>query len=217
MSRRLARVLLVEGQDDMRVVPYLVEGTGISWGAKSDPIVRIVPYNGIEEILKDGEIETHLKTSGLRSLGVIVDADESTQNRWLAIRARIEHRYTDAPRDLPSEGVILRDGDGVGFGAWIMPDNVNRGMLETFLLHLRPQDNQPLLDLSQSTIEEAHKRGATFRENHRDKAMIHAWLAWQDPPGRQLHNAIMERMLTHGPDCLNAFVAWFCGLYEISR
>ncbi|MBK8255248.1 MAG: hypothetical protein IPK82_21625 [Polyangiaceae bacterium] len=56
----------------------------------------------------------------------------------------------------------------------IMPDNISRGMLETFLLFLRPTDNQALLDFSSRVVEEAKNLGAPFAEHHRDKAQIPA-------------------------------------------
>jgi hypothetical protein len=74
-------VLLVEGDEDKRVVPWLVEATGVCWCPNKSPIVHISSYDGVENLLKPGEIETQLKRSGLMSLGVIVDADESVSGR----------------------------------------------------------------------------------------------------------------------------------------
>ncbi len=216
MKRIASRVLLVEGQEDLRVVPWLIESTGVDWGPKDAPIVSIAAYDGVENLLAAGEIETRLKASGLQALGVMVDADTSATSRWAQIRARILAAYPAAPTDLPPEGVVLRGATQPAFGAWIMPDNTNRGMLETFLLHLRPTDNSPVLDLSSRVVDEARSLGAPFSDAHRDKAQIHSWLAWQDPPGRPLHNAVMERMLRGKTPTLDRFVDWFCRLYAIA-
>lgn len=210
------RVLLVEGQEDLRVVPWLVESTGIDWGPRDSPLVTIAAYDGVENLLAAGEIEARMKASGLQALGVMVDADESAPARWSQIRTRIQASYPAAPVDLPPDGVVLRSDTQPAFGAWIMPDNTHRGMLETFLLHLRPSDNPPVLALSSRLIEEARSLGAPFSEAHRDKARIHSWLAWQDPPGRPLHNAVMERMLRARTPTLDRFIAWFCRLYSVA-
>lgn len=112
MNRASPRILLVEGQEDLRVIPYLAEAAGVSWGDKNNPIVRIVQYNGVEELLAPGAIETQLKASGLTSLGIIVDADESVEARWAAIRTRILPRYPQAPIEPVPEGVVLQDDEG---------------------------------------------------------------------------------------------------------
>jgi hypothetical protein len=64
-------------------------------------------------------------------------------------------------------------------------------------------------------VSTAKELGATFSERHIDKAQIHSWLAWQEPPGRQLHNAIMEKMLTNQPPLLQSFISWFRDLFSV--
>jgi hypothetical protein len=169
----------------------------------------------VSPLLAVGEIETHLKASGLTALGVMIDADESAASRWTAIRARIIDRYPEAPEDLPARGAVLHREGSPSFGAWIMPDNSNRGMLETFLLHLRPEDNSPLLEFGERTVMDAQSLGAPFKPLHIDKAKIHTWLAWQDPPGRQLHNAIMEKMLERQSPEFQQFISWFRDVYGL--
>lgn len=215
MSRAPERVLLVEGAEDKRVLPQFVEFAGVPWGSKQAPIVTIRDYEGVEKLLAAGEIETALKASGLRALGVVVDADENAEARWHAIRSRVEKVYESIPKTLSPDGVILTREGFPSFGAWIMPDNSQTGMLETFLLHLRPNDNPRLVDLATQVVDDAKRCGAPFAEAHRDKALIYTWLAWQDPPGRQLHNAIMQRMLRADSALARAFLNWFCRLYQI--
>lgn len=215
MSRPPSKVLLVEGADDLRVVPWLVELAGISWGTKKQPIVAISQCEGVDNLLAEGEIETRLKASGLTALGVIVDADESASSRWQTIRSRIISQFPLAPSVLPPEGLVLHHSHGPSFGAWIMPDNVSRGMMETFLLFLRPAENTALHELAATAVTQARTVGAPFLDPHRDKALIHTWLAWQNPPGRQMHQAIMERMLTAPNPTLTAFISWFSDLYSV--
>ncbi len=62
---------------------------------------------------------------------------------------------------------------------------------------------------------EAKNQGAPLIENHTDKGNIHTWLAWQNPPGRQLHNAVMEKNLNPKHPCAETFVNWFKNLYDL--
>ncbi len=77
-NRSHEKKLLVEGREDKRLIPQLIEANGIPWGeTEADWIVAIEEYNGVEEILKPGVIEVELKASGLRILGILLDANES--------------------------------------------------------------------------------------------------------------------------------------------
>lgn len=215
MRKPQPKVLIVEGKDELRVLPHLIEFAGVNWGPPTNPIVRIDDYDGIENILRDGVLETQLKASGLTTLGVIVDADVDATARWTTLCSRLPSEYRPKVGTSFSSGWIVRPTGQPAFGAWVMPDNERRGMIETFLLFLRPRDNQQLLDYAETAVREAITRGAPISDQHLDKALIHTWLAWQDPPGRQMHNAVMERMLRNSSPQLSAFIRWFCELYEL--
>jgi hypothetical protein len=74
----------------------------------------------------------------------------------------------------------------------------------------------PMLhDHARDATSYARRLGAPFRDSHREKAELHAWLAWQDPPGRQLHEAVRARALPPAPPVTNAFVAWFRHLFDL--
>jgi hypothetical protein len=57
--------------------------------------------------------------------------------------------------------------------------------------------------------------GAPFAEAHREKAKIYSWLAWQKPPGLQIHQAIQERILDPRHPEAQKFVSWFRQLYQL--
>ena len=209
--------LLVEGHDDRRVIPELIEANGVVWGeTAADAVVFIDAVGSDTELLKPGLIETELKASGLRILGVLLDADQDAQARWQRIRARCAQAFPTAPVDLPADGVILENGDQQRFGAWIMPDNQSRGMMETFLQFLVPTVASQVWSHAQTVTLQAKAAGATFKDAHLDKANIHAWLAWCDPPGRQLHEAVMQRILEPSSPHAQPFVAWFCNLFQLN-
>jgi len=71
------RRLLVEGADDKRTIPELMEANGITWGYPSDPVVDIGDCEGIENLLNNRTLSAEFKASGRRQVGFIVDADES--------------------------------------------------------------------------------------------------------------------------------------------
>jgi hypothetical protein len=91
------------------------------------------------------------------------------------------------PSAPPAEGWVthLR---GARVGVWLMPDNVNAGALEAFLLGLVPPS--PLFDHAEKAVSEAITHGARFAEVHREKARLHTYVAWSKEPGRPYGRAI---------------------------
>lgn len=219
MERPKVNKLLVEGDEDKRVIPELVEtATGLPWGARPQPtLVDIKAADGIERMLAHDYIETELKTAGLHALGLILDADDKPAARWQALRARCLSFCPDFPAEPPPAGLVTRLSSQIRFGAWIMPDNQQHGMLETFLAALRPADTQPALwQHVISAVDGSRQHGALWLAAHRDKALCHSFLALQDPPGRQLHQALKERVLDAKSPAAQPFIAWFCRLYELT-
>lgn len=213
LRRTYPRVLVVEGKDELRVLPELLELAGIPWPRGAEP-VRIEEQEGIGKILEFGFIETTLKASGVTAVGIVVDANDDPTARWEKVRSRLAAIYPEFPLDLPATGAIHRVTDKPRIGVWVMPDNVRAGMLETLLLALRVGDSV-LHDHARDATHQARILGAPFRDVHREKAQLHAWLAWQDPPGRQLHDAVRARILPPAPPVTDAFVSWFRRLFEV--
>lgn len=96
-----------------------------------------------------------------------------------------------------------------------MPDNRISGMLETFLAYLIPEEGDALWEYAQEVATEAKNRGALFISAHQDKANIYTWLAWQKPPGRQLHDAVKFKMLNPKHPKSQTFIQWFKRLYDL--
>lgn len=227
-ARYHPRLLLVEGDDDKRFVPELVElgiGGGFQWDRDGRHVVLIQPQGGAEPLLAPGTIAAHLSASGREALGVIVDADGPPTTRWNAVRSRLLADFawlgidvSRVPEVIPQGGFIIDVDEGAPggsrrLGVWIMPDNQQPGMLETLALSLIAEDQ--LLDLAKRSSSEATRLGAPFRPTHRDKAIVHTWLAWRDPPGRQLHDAVKQRMLDPSLPLGRAFIDWFRELFRV--
>jgi hypothetical protein len=213
LRRTHPRILVVEGKAERWVFPQLLELAGIAWPKGNEP-VWIEEQDGIGNILAPGFIETTLKASGVTAVGIVVDANGDPGSRWEKLRARLAGSYPDFPVALPATGAVHAIADKPHIGVWVMPDNVRTGMLETLLLALRVGD-PALHDHARDATSQAKTLGAPFRDNHREKAELHSWLAWQDPPGRQLHEAVRDRRLLPDPQITDPFVGWFRQLFEI--
>ena len=215
----VAKRLLVEGKSELRDFPQLIEKNGILWeDNQGEPIVSIKECDGYENITSE-LISTEFKATGLTHLGLIIDADFNVVERWQSIRnicLKLENiNDNDLPVKIPETGLIIDTIDNKKFGIWMMPDNQNRGMLETFLAYMIKDESDPLWQYAQEVVTEAKTKGAKFIDEHIDKAYIYSWLAWQKPPGRQLHNAIQEEILNPQHPKAQIFVKWFKDLYDL--
>jgi hypothetical protein len=171
--------------------------------------------NSADEILRHASLSTRFKSSDLTALGVIVDADDNFVGRWDSLRRFCVTFFNHVPEDFPADGLILRNDEGKGFGAWIMPDNQSRGMIETFCKLLIPTAGEPIWNFALRTTAQAKDYGAPYRDAHEEKANIHTWLSWQDPPGERMGSAITKKILDPGAESANAFVKWFRKLYGV--
>ncbi|MEX1365021.1 MAG: DUF3226 domain-containing protein [Nannocystaceae bacterium] len=223
-KRNHPRLLLVEGADEVRLIPELVEASGVRWDDDEHRVIVHLHDAGGNHELKN-LIPVELTPAVRRAVGVIVDADQSASDRWKSIRehclANIEGLEPGRwPVHPPAEGLVIDFEPPQGrrrLGVWIMPDNHSAGMLETFVQHLEPESSSMsgLFELAERACDDAARLGAPYIAAHRPKAIIHTWLAWQDPPGRQLHDAIKQRQLDPTKPLGRAFVRWFRRLYEI--
>jgi len=214
------KLLLVEGADDMRTIPELMKKNGVVWEPqKGVPIVQIKDCHGYPNLSNPIGIKAELAAAGRTALGIILDADEEPINRWLSIRNSCRQSIPDLPDDLPQTGLIHQayssSGNRIKFGIWMMPDNQQPGMLETFLAYLVGDEQNELWKYAQESAKIAKTKGASWKDVHRDKANIHTWLAWQDPTGCQIHQAITKRILDPKHPRSETFVSWFRLLYDL--
>jgi hypothetical protein len=177
--------------------------------------VEIKRAGSADELLDAVFLSAEIKQSGLRALGLMLDADDNCGGRWRNARGFFQRNFTDVPIDLPGDGLVLENNEGLRCGLWIMPDNSSTGMLETFCAHLVPSNSLELWTYAEQAFNEARDRGARWRDCHRAKVQMHTWLAWQDPPGERIGTAISRRILDpHSPGA-QAFVRWFKRLYRV--
>ena len=220
MAAAFPRILLVEGKTEERVIPELMEHY-VEWpNDKNDPNLpaRIKEVNGIENLLAEGTISTEIKVDGRECVGVLIDADDAPQSRWDSIRKLMSGMLVDLPDTMPRYGHISQTYDGIRFGVWVMPDCISDGMLESFIGIGMIDTNASLWPHTHQFVQNAKdKHKAPFTDSHHDKAMIHAWLAVQEPPGLQLHEAIINQQLVPNSAMAEDFAHWFCELFQCRR
>ena len=205
--------LLVEGATDKLVIAYLMEQNGVAW-PKAYPVF-IKPYGGVDEIMRPRVVEAEFKESGLEALGIVVDADGDAAARWDELRTSLGRDFAGLPDEIPAEGLRVVHAGKPRFGVWIMPDNRSEGMLEDLLVRLIPSDSAALYEMARECVGEARSNHAPFRDVHERKAEVYTWLAWQDPPGLRLHEAVNHRVLDPTRPESSRFVTWFRDLYRL--
>jgi hypothetical protein len=155
-------------------------------------------------------------------MGIVVDADTDIAACWQALRDRLqnaeilqEKRYYSVPASPPPTGWISSDAHYPRVGVWLMPDNINPGMLEDFAQAMITEDD-PLLAKAIETISEIEQEKLNrHSEVERPKVIIHTWLAWQKESGRPLGQAIAHGYLQHDAPIALAFVTWLRRLFNI--
>ncbi|GAB4525297.1 MAG: hypothetical protein Tsb0020_43320 [Haliangiales bacterium] len=197
------------------MIPQLIEAHGIPWGeTRREWIVEIKAYDGVQALLRREVIETELQQRGLERLGIIVDANSEPDARWQALRNACIRQFPRLPEAVPEYGVVVANDERQTIGLWMMP-GPRPGMLETYLAKFIPDQQGTLYDYAREVVATASQRGASFKPDHRDKAELYTWLAWQDPPGRQLHDALIQKILRPNAQLAEPFVSWFRQLYGV--
>lgn len=201
------QVLLVEGTDDQHVVWNLLKHHDFP------EVFEVDQKGGIDRLMSTFPVQ--IKTSNMRSLGIVVDADLNLPARWASLRAKVESLgYADCPDVPPVEGLILNHPELPRFGAWLMPDNMLPGMLEDFVAYLVP-DGDLLWTHSSDVIAGIPEGLREFSENHLCKVKIHTWLAWKADPGTPLGLAISKKYLRADAPAVTSFLDWLRRLFDI--
>lgn len=202
--------IFVEGRDDEHAILHLVMRHGLTEETLSGS-PWIEPSGGKEGVLE--AIEAAVSAGTDRTLGFVLDADGNLDDTWRAVASRLVKVNVQVPDKIPEEGFVdVSSRYRTRVGVWIMPDNEHTGELEDFLEDL-VDDGNPLLPHAQESTNHAKLLGATFPDAKTGKAVLHAWLAWQDNPGRPYGTAIKSGYLRHDSEAAVRFVVWFRRLF----
>lgn len=197
--------LYVEGKDDFHVIIHLLQQHGIQTSIKD-------PKEGGRDQVLDA-IRTAVPVSNGRSVGFVLDADNDPRTGWSAVRDRLREVGMDPPETMPDDGYVDDlEKYKARVGVWLMPNNEREGALEEFLVNLVPQGD-PLFKLAKCSTKKARSKGAQFPEVDHLKAVLCAWLAWQEEPGLPYGTAIKAKFFRHDSAAALAFVAWYKRLF----
>ncbi len=211
---RGTKMLLVEGDDEVHTLPKLI-GRHVPWGPRAAEWPAVIKgFGGVEALLAEGAIAAELKAPGVQAVGVLLDADEDAAGRFASVARRVQEAEPGFSGTLTDGGVVWVSPAGLKIGVWVMPDNAATGMLETFLAHVVGPEQSSLFELATTFVDEAKAEGADFRERHRDKARIHAYLATRDRPGRPLGIATAAGAFDGENELRRRFLTWFTELFE---
>ena len=198
--------LLVEGKDDQHVIWALCEKF------KVEKSFDVIDCEGIDKLIE--QIPVRFKQSGIKVVGVVIDADSDLVNRWDSLRGSLSTLGFNTPNDLPLNGLILKNEENIKVGVWIMPNNHLGGMLEDFIIFLVPKDDQ-LLPIVNQTLDQIERLNLNkYSLIHKSKAAIHSWLSWQQDPGTPMGLAITKRYLTTEDQTCASFMNWLNELFN---
>ena len=208
--------MIVEGNDDKFSVASLM-GFHVEWpDNKENAPVHIESGYGADEIISGKFLLTELKTPGLQTLGIMLDADvHPAQERYLKIKFQITSKFRNLPVRLPPTGLIVENDEHLRFGLWIMPDNSLTGDLELFLRELVPQDAAAIWTHAVQAFNAARGMGCPCKHVHISKGNLYTWLAWQEPPGQSPGMALTQKILDPRAKQAATFVQWFIDLYGL--
>ena len=191
-------LFLVEGKTDKIVFSSILKKLHIS-------NANCVDCNGIDKLLND--LTTFIKGSDARSIGIIVDANQSLGRRWQSIRDKLIR--SDLEFELPKTpchcGTVQEFGDQV-IGIWVMPDNQKSGVLEDFVTELIPKDD--VWELACDFVERAMDKGIPINES---KSQVYAWLSIV-APGIQMGTAFKANKLEFDTTNYKNFENWIKAL-----
>jgi hypothetical protein len=198
--------LLVEGKDDQHVIWALCKKFGIP------ETFDVIDCGGIENV--HDALQVRFKQSDIQTIGVVIDADTDLDKRWTEIKNRLVYQGFPGLDNLPESGLISSNTTNMKVGIWIMPDNNLNGMLEDFISFLIPQ-NDKLLPIVQTTLDDIERRNLNnYSPNHRSKATIHSWLAWQEDPGIPMGLSITKKYLSTDEATCQKFIHWLTELFK---
>jgi hypothetical protein len=185
------------------------------WNDKAPP-VDIKALEGVDKLLTKGKISEELGAADLRTLGVVLDANDKPAARYRRIWEECQPSFPEFPEESPRHPLMLENADGKRLGLWIMPDNENGGYLEHFLAGLVPETSRLLWN---HAVESANRAKTEFQAPFGDaqspKANLYTYLAWQSDPGRPPGNALMDEYLDPRARQTAGFVQWFLTLFEL--
>lgn len=198
------QILLVEGNDDQHIIWALCAKYKLTEN------FDVKDCKGIDPLLE--QIGVQLKRSGLKTLGIIIDADANLKARWRDLKSILA--AFNLPEIPSNEGTIV-EKENIKVGIWLMPDNNSSGMIEDFIKFLVPNGDDLLPIVNQNLDSIESQKLNKYKDIHKAKAIIHTWLAWQEDPGTPMGLAITKKYLSsENSELCEHFICWLRKLFD---
>jgi len=199
------QILLVEGKDDLHVISALCVKFKIPENFK------IKDTEGIDKLLE--QVPVRMKQTGIKTIGIIIDADVNLAGRWQQVLKVVGQKMPNFPNEPSMSGTVHQENN-LRVGVWIMPNNQLNGMLESFIEFLIPDSDEllPIINTHLDAIE--NNKMNQYKLIHRDKAMIHSWLAVQEDPGTPMGLSITKKYLSTDVRQCKVLIDWLLKLFN---
>lgn len=187
---------------------------GIDLAREPHKVVKIRPGGGgdtwalrqFKQRLEEGRRRAR---TGLQArVGLIVDRDDHTNDKWPAVSAILRDLGAEPGGDPDRAGAIVAGQ----YGIWMWPDNLSHGDLETFVDGIIPQ--APILTYATEVCRIAKDdHAAEYEHRHARKAALKVRSVWCDASAAGGYGHLVRNLpLTPTPAC-DAFIAWFRTLF----
>ena len=199
------RVLFVEGEADEHFIIHLCTKQGVNQRWSTQPAgtwTNILEATG-----------TFASTRGGIAVGVVIDADDNFNARWINVRTKLSSFGVTVPRNPNQGGTVIQQSKGFPrVGIWVMPDNASVGALEDFAISMIRRRN-PIWPLARKYIEGIPNQDRRFDPSKTEWAKLYALLATgKKPPFIGL--AIKNDELDSGTRECQSFIGWLNQLFS---
>lgn len=207
--------IIVEGADDLSTISGLWQSL-----IPRHKVPYIEQCGGIKKLKPT--FDTQISSNETQIIGIIVDADVDADNRYRSVLDTLEKLEVSfpvvPPEQMPPEGFVssvkIPGKKADRLGIWIMPDNVNPGAIEDFLLAMLPGQDDLCQDVKDALDRIEGSGKARYKPVLRNKAFVSTWLAWQEKPRMLYGDAVKKEALLNkdGATC-KSFIAWLKKLF----
>lgn len=160
-----------------------------------------------------------LESSYLDRLGIIIDSDYvqhggGVSNTLLQIHNKIkDHGYVGPHKQFSNSGIYFEGENGLpNLGVWIMPNNLDEGMLEDWMLSICHPNEQSFLNTVKQTVIAIPS--PKFAKIHEAKAISNTWLAWQKKPDRGFYNLFQEGLIDENHINYQNWLNWMTEIFQ---
>jgi hypothetical protein len=108
-KRKYARILWVEGPDDLFAIAYLMKAH-VDWPHQAEQWpVFIESAGGVDKVL-NASLTAAIKAAHITNFGVVLDADDYAAGRYQRIQQFCSALFPSMPDTLPVEGLVVDNG-----------------------------------------------------------------------------------------------------------